>query len=195
MMATKKQITFDRDASQALKGIAICLMLLHHCFRQVKVFKEYAISCYPFSQELVVKVADMGKICVSLYAFISGYGLYLNYKKNRNKVTDTKWFLVRYIKTFSGYFIRDANRFLRVSEVIPRTNIERYMVVYECCIRIPSSYTIHCKERRPYYFDFTRRCGIYKINYRGEWRRSLHGKELSMGILSTIYIGDDLCKV
>lgn len=105
MMATKKQITFDRDASQALKGIAICLMLLHHCFRQVKVFKEYAISCYPFSQELVVKVADMGKICVSLYAFISGYGLYLNYKKNRNKVTDTKWFLVRYIKTFSGYWL------------------------------------------------------------------------------------------
>lgn len=93
---------FDKKSSLALKGIAIILMMIHHNFRDTSLFSSFSISFSPFSEQSVVSFAYACKICVSLFAFISGYGLYFSYKGN--KTDSTRWFFYRYIKTFSGYW-------------------------------------------------------------------------------------------
>ena len=93
---------FDKSASVALKGIAILMMMLHHNFWSTSLFESYTISFAPFSRSQVVAVAYACKICVSLFAVISGYGLYKSYQETDLK--PDKWVLRRYIKTFSGYW-------------------------------------------------------------------------------------------
>lgn len=102
-----QSIKFDKNNSQALKGIAILLLMLHHNFREARLFENYSISFWPFPQEWIVSAASMSKICVSLFAFITGYGLYLSCKNSEssNNFSPSKWVAVRYIKTFSGYWI------------------------------------------------------------------------------------------
>lgn len=98
----KTDTTFDKDSSYALKGIAIILMMLHHNFRNPSLFSMYSISFAPFSENSVVAFSYACKICVSIFAFISGYGLYLAYDRHNSNAT--KWVFCRYIKTFSGYW-------------------------------------------------------------------------------------------
>ena len=93
---------FDKEDSRALKGIAILLLIFHHCFRSHELYEKYTISFFPFPEGLVIHLALMGKICVALFAFISGYGLFLSYEKKRT--TPTRWVISRYIKTFSGFW-------------------------------------------------------------------------------------------
>ena len=75
MEQKQAQSIFDREASVALKGIAIVMMVLHHCFRVAKLYEGYEVSFFPFGEQQIVNVAFACKICVSVFAFISGYGL------------------------------------------------------------------------------------------------------------------------
>ena len=95
--------SFDKNSSMALKGIAILMMLFHHNFLSVDRYKGFEVSFAPFSEVLIVNIASSFKICVSLFAFISGFGLYLNYKKT--KLSDTRWVLSRDIKLLSGFWL------------------------------------------------------------------------------------------
>ena len=92
---------FSKKDSLAIKGIAIVMMLWHHCFLSGR-FETFTISFYPFSQSQIVNMAAFFKICVSLFAFVSGYGLYLSYQKN-TKETNI-WIKTRLIKLLSGYW-------------------------------------------------------------------------------------------
>lgn len=93
---------FDKIAAQKLKGIAIILMLQHHNFRIKSLYDAYTVNFFPFYEDYIVKLSSFFKICVSIFAFITGYGLYCSY--NNKKETDEKWMIKRYIKTFSGYW-------------------------------------------------------------------------------------------
>ena len=97
----KTNAFFDKQSSLGLKGIAIILIMFHHNFRDVSLFAPYDISFYPFSESAVVSLCYTCKICVSIFAFITGYGLYLSYEKSDDE--PTKWVLRRYIRTFSRY--------------------------------------------------------------------------------------------
>ena len=77
-------------------------MVFHHCVHSNDLFEKYTISFFPFSEDAVVNLALMSKICVALFAFISGYGLFLSYDKR--KTTASRWAVSRYIKTFSGFW-------------------------------------------------------------------------------------------
>lgn len=99
---TKHIGSFDRDASIALKGVAIILMMFHHCFREKALFEKYTISFFPFPEDMVVHMAYTGKICVSVFAFITGYGLYLSYTSRRQN--PTRWAAKRWLNTFSRYW-------------------------------------------------------------------------------------------
>ena len=104
-MSNSKEIenpSFDKNASRALKGIAILLMILHHNFRSVELFKSYSVSFFPFQEQQVINLALSCKICVSIFAFISGYGLFLSYRDS--KTNASAWVAKRYILTFSGYW-------------------------------------------------------------------------------------------
>lgn len=96
---------FSTKDSLALKGIAILMMMFHHCFLDASRIAGYDVSFFPFSQSFVVSMSSMFKICVSLFAFISGYGLFLSANTSCNDAKATeKWTIIRIIKTMNGYW-------------------------------------------------------------------------------------------
>lgn len=112
---------FDREKSLMLKGIAICMLLLHHSFGVSGYYRGYTVSFYPFAESQVLNFSIALKICVSIYAFISGYGLYLSYDRYSGKGTATRWCAKRYIRTFSAFW------FIWVLTAIIRQAAEGYL--------------------------------------------------------------------
>lgn len=100
--AARQGSAFMKEDAAALKGVAILMMMMHHCFRETSLYEGFTISFVPFAEAAVVRFSLFLKICVSLFAFISGYGLFLNYRKNT--VSATRWVAGRYVSTFSGYW-------------------------------------------------------------------------------------------
>lgn len=102
---SKATTAFSKTDSMCLKGVAIVLLMCIHCFGSTSRFAGYEFNFWPLSQDLYVDLAYYCKICVSLFAFISGYGLYLSAK---NKVEDlttiNKWTVSRVVKTLSGFW-------------------------------------------------------------------------------------------
>lgn len=87
-----------------IKGVAICLMLWHHLFPN---------ALYSGGNSAVVFMAAVGKVCVSLFLLVSGYGLACQYSK---LMTDSKslkerffatikFIAKRYVKFYTGYWI------------------------------------------------------------------------------------------
>ncbi len=87
-----------------IKGVAICFMLWHHLFPN---------ALYSGGSSAVVFMAAVGKVCVSLFLLMSGYGLACQYSK---LITDSKslkerffatikFIAKRYVKFYTGYWI------------------------------------------------------------------------------------------
>ena len=78
--------TFDRQCSLFIKGIAIILMICHHMwwFRDVNDFSGVWYYLAPY----LIALGKAGKVCVAIFTFISGYGLYLSFIRN-NKYAKT----------------------------------------------------------------------------------------------------------
>ncbi len=100
---------FKKDDSLALKGIAILMMMWHHNFLADRI-KDYHVIFSPLSEGFGINIATFFKICVSVFAFISGYGLYLSLKNspsdsNSDQISKTRsWLRFRLIKGLSGYW-------------------------------------------------------------------------------------------
>lgn len=102
-MEGKREIKFDKYNSQAIKGIAIVMMLFHHMYLSTDRFEGLNVAFTPFTAERIMYLCRTFKICVPIYAFISGYGLYLSYRKNHS--TPGEWTAKRLIKTMGGFWI------------------------------------------------------------------------------------------
>lgn len=91
----------------ALKGVAILLMVFHHCYRSADKFAGYEVNFQPFSQEFIINIGVLSKICVSIFAFVSGYGLLCGYKKvmERNSVDRRQWIARHIVSTLSGFWL------------------------------------------------------------------------------------------
>lgn len=90
----------------ALKGLAILMMIFFHCFANEKTLLKYDVNFFPFTQDFICTVRLYLKICVCIYAFISGYGLYQSFRKTDDGTSRTtvKWEISRIIKTLSGFW-------------------------------------------------------------------------------------------
>lgn len=102
-------MNFSKKDSACIKGIAIIMMLFHHSFREADNLEAYSVIFKPFSQEFVVNLAVYFKICVGLFVFISGYGLYLSIKKLVNTPDAynkeyNHWLVNRLISVLAGYW-------------------------------------------------------------------------------------------
>lgn len=93
-MLTKKQ-------SAALHGIAILFMIYHHLFSMA--FNYTNISF--FNIDIVMKAAWFCKICVGIYAFTGGYGMY---HVLRRKTVDTA------LKGFGQHFLLVLKQLLKL---------------------------------------------------------------------------------
>ena len=96
--------SFTKEHSALVKGAALLMMLWHHSFLEGR-FEQYALSLWPLTAYQLTQTASFFKICVSLFAFISGYGLYLSYQKSHaRQLPDGDWVATRYRSTMSGYW-------------------------------------------------------------------------------------------
>lgn len=81
---------FDTKISQMIKGVAIIIMVFHHLFGNLDWILEtsHFVSIPMLDYSLEYYLAVPGKICISIYAFLSGYGLYASYTNRKQKVGD-----------------------------------------------------------------------------------------------------------
>lgn len=105
MNKTKTLWAFDKNDSLCLKGFAIILLMCIHCFGSAERFAGYEFNFWLIPEDIYIKLAYYCKICVSVFAFISGYGLYLSAKTKSHSIKETnKWYVSRIIKTLSGFW-------------------------------------------------------------------------------------------
>lgn len=74
-----------RNQSYMIQGIAILFMVFHHMFSDLSIYLGFLDTPYP---QTLLKAGWFCKMCVALFAFISGYGIHYVLKKN----TETKVF-------------------------------------------------------------------------------------------------------
>lgn len=70
---TKKQ-------SLSLQGAAVLLMIYHHFFNDPSIYQG---SLFFFHETAVLRIAWFGKICVGIFAFVSGYGMFKVLEKRK----------------------------------------------------------------------------------------------------------------
>lgn len=84
----QEKYQFDGEVSQIVKGIAIIIMVFHHLFGNLEWIVEgnnfFSLSIG--TQSLEYFFAVPGKICISIYAFLSGYGLYASYQHKKQSI-------------------------------------------------------------------------------------------------------------
>ena len=72
---------FTKRETNFCKGIAIILMLFHHLFNDYEEYAGYIVNFSPFNAERVRFYAVLGKICVAIFVFLSGYGIAATWHK------------------------------------------------------------------------------------------------------------------
>lgn len=113
-MKTEKETpvggSFTKFDTLVVKGAAILLMMWHHCFLPGR-FEDFTISFWPLTQGQVTNIAAFCKICVSLFAFVSGFGLFrsLDEKMRTQGRLSSRfvsgWLRERYVRSFSGFWL------------------------------------------------------------------------------------------
>ena len=71
-----KSISFGRDKTQILKGIALILMIIHHTVNPGYWAEEGSVL-----YQILDKIGAATKICVWIFAFLVGYGFYCSKNK------------------------------------------------------------------------------------------------------------------
>ncbi len=97
---------FSKNDSLVVKGIGIILMICYHLFRNEKdCFYGKTVDFFPFSFDTGIAINDGFRICVSLFVFVTGFGLYKSIdclmSENGSIV---KWIEKRLLKTMSGFY-------------------------------------------------------------------------------------------
>lgn len=95
--------SFSAKDSQRLKGIAIIFMMVFHCLSSQKRLGGHPVDFSPLEPDTAIKYLKYLKICVTIFAFITGYGLYLSWRNRKEGCSMRLWIAQRYVKTFSGF--------------------------------------------------------------------------------------------
>ena len=83
------------DETWIIKAIAIIAMLVHHLFYE-----------HPEFGDTIVSIGMIGKICVALFVFLSGYGMAASFPKNaKGRLNSTKLFLSTLCKRYAKFYL------------------------------------------------------------------------------------------
>lgn len=93
----------SKNDSLIIKGIAILMMVIHHLFTfPDRTYRGgYLSICIVNNTPIEYYLGEIGKICVSIFLFIGGYGIYKIYKE------DVKYqqIIKRIIKLYINYWV------------------------------------------------------------------------------------------
>ena len=92
---------FTKEDTLVIKGVAILLMIWLHLFIQNEDYTSLFFTKYGGVESLLARAAGM---CVTLYIFLSGYGLYISYTRFPN-LQIKKRIVLLYINLFLVAFI------------------------------------------------------------------------------------------
>lgn len=98
-MDNKKNYILSIDDSNVIKGFAICAMLIHHLFFQ---HLKYGLELNYF--------ANLCKVCVSMFLFVSGYGMFSQMQAFMEKAggmdfpLTMKFLFKRFLKFYLNYW-------------------------------------------------------------------------------------------
>lgn len=97
---------FSLTDTNIVKGVAIILLLFHHCFLQSSVDMVGGdISFFPVSQEMGVIICHSLKLCVGMFVFLSGYGMLFSVRKIKLNIKNiAKWTVTRLAKMMFGFY-------------------------------------------------------------------------------------------
>jgi hypothetical protein len=78
---------FTREKTSIVKGLAICLMFTHHlyAFKDRLLNANGYIPLIPFF-DAEKHLGAFGNICVSMFLFLSGYGMFLGYLRSSKNI-------------------------------------------------------------------------------------------------------------
>ncbi len=98
---------FDQRTTNILKGIAVILMFAHHFFGYPEwIAAPNQYTGLPFiGTPWSYSIGKYGSICVSIFAFITGYGVYFSYKKGNVFTNSLEKIAVLYIKYWMLLFL------------------------------------------------------------------------------------------
>ena len=131
MQESKTQDLFDIWKSNCLKGVAVIILLFHHCFLSPKRYTGHELKMLFLPERFLNIAAAYGKICVALFVFVSAYGLTkkmmsleakgeISYFEGAGKVISTR--LVKLLGNFIYYFLFIFLAFL----VTLNNNLQKY---------------------------------------------------------------------
>ncbi|MGX2987541.1 acyltransferase family protein, partial [Ursidibacter sp. B-7004-1] len=95
-------VLITKEQSNFIKGISIILMLLHHLFAYSERYPINA-EIYFLSNSIRYEqfLGEIGKYCVPIFLFISGYG----FAKSSNRDTHISYYLNKVLYIFIGYWL------------------------------------------------------------------------------------------
>lgn len=110
---------FTKEHTMQMKGIAIIILLFHHCFLNAqrwatvpyeklattKGWGYYPISFAPFSSHTIQYLASFSKMCVAMFVFMTGYGMWVSYESQKKKTTMSNYIKKRMVTLMTGFLI------------------------------------------------------------------------------------------
>ena len=110
---------FTKEHTMQMKGIAIIILLFHHCILNAqrwatvpyeklattKGWGYYPISFAPFSSHTIQYLASFSKICVAMFVFMTGYGMWVSYESQKKKTTMSNYIKKRMVTLMTGFLI------------------------------------------------------------------------------------------
>lgn len=97
-----------KDESNIVKSVAILCMLFHHLFYKASVFRAFKLSGLLYDVNFTIAVAKNLKVCVAIFALMSGYGMTMKLNGTRQKErVSIKWYFCNAVKSYFG-LIKDT---------------------------------------------------------------------------------------
>lgn len=69
------QKNFTKEHTNIAKGFAIILLLIYHLFENEKHVADMGVNYVPLSPELLQMISKFGNVCVSIFVFLTAYGI------------------------------------------------------------------------------------------------------------------------
>lgn len=98
---------FTKKDTALVKGVAILMMLFHHCFESPSRYEGFDLNFFPIGEYWTVFIASFFKICVAVFVFLSGYGITISLSKTGidSAATYSKQTAKRAFSLMSGFWI------------------------------------------------------------------------------------------